>query len=402
MGLVPTVDVGSTSGESLGLTVLDTRTPLDTRTQVDRVRLGVIGVGKMGLSHLSIANALEAGELVGVCDSTDYLLDVLHKYTGVATFSSVDKLLDEARPQAIIIATPTGSHATLVRSALDRGVHVFCEKPLTLSAAESIELAALAASKGLIAQVGYHNRFIATFREVASLLQHGALGRVTHVLAEAYGPVVLKPKGTTWRSRRETGGGCLYDYAAHPLDLLTWYLGMPTSVRGTVLGKIFSADTDDEVYSTLDYDNELSAHLSVNWSDESYRKMSTSVTITGEHGRIVADRQELRVYLRDTAPALEGYRPGWNTSFTTDLTDPVSFYLRGEEYSAQLESFVDAVAAGEHVARENSFTSAAKTDRIIEWMLADAAGIPFDSGTPASTSPPRAKRGNSRGWGRGR
>lgn len=356
----------------------------------------------MGLSHLSIAKALEGSDLVGVCDSTDYLLDVLHKYTGVSTFSTVERLLDEADPQAIIIATPTGSHAALVRTALERGVHVFCEKPLTLSAAESIELAALAEEKGLVAQVGYHNRYIATFREVASLLRRGALGKVTHVLAEAYGPVVLKSKGTTWRSRRETGGGCLYDYAAHPIDLLTWYLGMPQTVRGTVLGKIFSTDTDDEVYSTLVYGDGLSAHLSVNWSDESYRKMSTSVTISGEHGRIIADRQELRVYLRDTAPELEGYRPGWNTSFTTDLTDPVSFYLRGEEYSAQLESFVAAVAAGESAARENDFTSAARTDRIIEWMLADAAGLPVETDAVAPASAAPAKRWNPRAWGRGR
>ncbi|WP_282187152.1 Gfo/Idh/MocA family protein [Microbacterium sufflavum] len=369
-------------------------------TDTRRVRVGVVGVGKMGLSHLSIVRALHNVELVGVVDATDYLLDVLNKYTGAPTYSTLDKMLDDAAPEAVIIATPNASHAALVRSALERGVHVFCEKPLTLSAAESLELAALAAERGLIAQVGFHNRFIATFQEVKRLLDAGALGRVTHVLAEAYGPVVLKPKGSTWRTKRSTGGGCVYDYATHPLNLVNWYLGTPERVRGSVLNSIFSADIDDEVYSTLDYPDGLSVQLSVNWSDESFRKMSTSVTISGSQGRIIADRQELRVYLREGATIPAGYRAGWNISYTTDLTEQVAFYLRGEEYSAQLASFVDAIAAGETEARENGFAGAAETDRVIEWILQDSAAAAESAPAPAVVAAaPAAKRGL---FGRGR
>lgn len=337
-----------------------------------RVRLGVVGVGKMGLSHLSIARALADVEVVGVCDSTDYVLDILGKHTGLHTFGSLDRMLNEARPDAIIVATPTGAHATLVRAALDHGMHVFCEKPLTLRADESRELARIAVDRGLVAQVGYHNRFIATFGEVKRLLDAGAIGRPGHILAEAYGPVVLKHKGSTWRSRRNTGGGCLYDYAAHPIDLVNWFVGPPDQVRGSVLHSIFSSETDDEVYSTFLYDDGLSAQLSVNWSDDSYRKMSTSVTVSGPLGRIVADRQEIRVYLRDGADPPPGYRIGWNVRYTTELTRAVSFYLRGEEYTAQLESFVGAVTAGETRARENSFSSAAATDGILDEIVRDS------------------------------
>lgn len=344
----------------------------------------------MGLSHLAIVRALEDVELVGVVDSTEYLLDVLHKYTGARTFSTIDRMLAEAQPEAIVIATPTGSHAALVRQALEAGAHVFCEKPLTLTSRESEELAAFAAERGLVAQVGYHNRFIATFQEVKRLLDAQAIGRVTHVLAEAYGAVVLKEKGTTWRSKRTTGGGCLYDYAAHPLDLVHWYLGSPERVRGSVLNSIFSADTDDEVYTTLDYADGLSVQLSVNWSDESFRKMSTSVTLSGSQGRIIADRQEIRVFLRDGAVIPEGYRAGWNIKYTTELTAPVTFYLRGEEYSAQLESFIGAVLAGEGRARENGFAGAAHTDRVIEMIMRDAAGETADA--PITALPAAAPR----------
>jgi predicted dehydrogenase len=340
------------------------------------VRVGVIGAGKMGLSHLAILRAHPDVEIVGVCDSLGYLLDVLEKYTGVRKFTDAARLFDE-RPDAVLIATPSASHVALVGEALARGIHVFCEKPLTLSAAESTALADAAAKAGLVTQVGYHNRFVGTFREVKHLLDLHAIGRVTHVLAEAYGPVVLRPKGETWRSKRMAGGGALYDYAAHPLDLLCWYLGEPETVTGTFLGRDFSAETDDEVYGTLTYSGSASAQLSVNWSDESYRKMTTKMTLWGERGKIIADRQGCEVYLRDNAEVPDGYRVGWNSANTTALTPPVWYYLRGEEYSAQIDHFVRSVGAAVSgsggVAPVNDFRSAAATDRTIERFTHEAS-----------------------------
>jgi scyllo-inositol 2-dehydrogenase (NADP+) len=335
------------------------------------VRIGVIGLGKMGLSHLAIANAHASAQVVAVCDSVGYLLGVLSKYTGVQTYSDARKMFERAGLDAVIIATPSASHYELAAAAIDHGLHVFCEKPLTLSQTQSAELEQRAADAGVIAQVGYHNRFIGTFREVKRLLDLNAIGTVSHVLAEAYGPVVLRGRGSTWRSRRSSGGGCLYDYAAHPLDLVQWYFGEPLSVSGSVLGQVFSADTDDEVYSTLSYRSGLTAQISVNWSDESERKMTTSVTIRGEGGKISADRNELRVYLRDTVTPPPGYASGWNVRNTTQLTDPVDFYLRGEEYSAQIDHFIAGIL-DPTAAMTNRFTSGAATDRMIAAIIADA------------------------------
>lgn len=347
----------------------------------------------MGISHLSIVKALAGVEVVGVCDSFTYLTDVLSKYTGLATYSKVAAMLDEARPDALVIAAPSGSHYGLVREALDRGVHVFCEKPLTLTAEESADLARRASEAGLVTQVGYHYRYAATFAEVKRLLDVGAIGRVSHALAEAYGPVVLRESGSTWRTRRSTGGGCLYDYAAHPLDLLQWYLGTPQRVTGSVLESVFSAETDDEVYSTLTYGDRASAQLSVNWSDESQRKMTTKISLWGRDGHIYADRQECQVYLRAGATIPDGYRAGWNIRYITELVEPVEFYLRGEEYTSQMRDFVDAVAANDPSAVRSSFASAAETDRVIEMVLADARGETADGAAAGSIAPRLRKRG---------
>ena len=164
---------------------------------------------------------------------------------------------------------------------------------------------------------------------------------MTHVLGEAYGPVVLKPKGGTWRSQQgaRAADACTTTRRT-PSNLLNWYLGEPVGVGGTVLNTVFSREIDDEVFSTLYFPRaDDSAQISVNWSDESYRKMTTRITIWGTTGRIFADRQECQVYLRDTATPPDGYEHGWNVRYTTELTEPVWFYLRGEEYSAQIDSF---------------------------------------------------------------
>lgn len=335
------------------------------------IDVGVVGLGKMGLSHLAMITAHPDVNVVGVCDAAGYLLDVLAKYTGVHTFKDLDRMLDEAHPQALIIATPTHLHAGMIGAAIERGIHVFCEKPLVIDPAESAMLTDAAAARGLVTQVGYHNRFVGAFREVRRLLELDAIGPVSTAVAEACGPVVLKPSGHTWRSQRSTGGGCLYDYAAHPLNLMTWYLGAPQAVSGSQLTSIFSAQIDDAVATTLHYANGT-AQLTANWSDESQRKMTTTVTLWGPHGRIHADRQEIQVYLRDTAPVPEGYRVGWNVRYTTELTEAPWFYLRGEEYSAQLDAFVRRIVEGS-VDGENDFASAAVTDRVLSMISDDAA-----------------------------
>lgn len=358
------------------------------------IKAAVVGLGKMGLSHHALINAHPDVEVVGICDSSSYTLGVLKKYTGVPTYSDFDAMLDKADIDAVVIATPSSTHAKMVRAALERDMHVFCEKPFTLNAHDAEDLARLGDERGLVTQVGYHNRFVGAFREAEKLIKSGAIGDVTHVLGEAYGPVVLKPKGGTWRSERTQGGGCLYDYAAHVIDLVSWYIGEPVGVGGTALNRVFSRETEDEVFSTLYFPGGKTAQISVNWSDESYRKMTTRITVWGTMGRLFVDRQECQVYIRDTATPPAGYWHGWNVRYTTDLTEPVWFYIRGEEYSAQLDAFVQRVKE-RRTEGLNRFQSARVTDKVIGMLIADAersASTLADGTVAKPMHPKRSKR----------
>ena len=363
----------------------------------DKIKIAVVGLGKMGLSHFAMVNAHPRAETIA-CDASGFLADVLDKYVPAPVFRDYGAMLDQEKPDAVVIATPSRLHAPMVRAALERGVHVFCEKPFCLDWKTSEALADLAETRGLVNQVGYHNRYVGAFREARRIVASGALGQINHVLAEAYGPVVLRPKRQSWRTQKEEGGGSLYDYAAHPLNLLNWFFGQPTSVAGSVLGSIFSSDTDDQVFSTLKFAGGTTAQLSVNWSDESQRKMTTRITLIGTNGRLFADRQECQLYLRKPVDALPGHDAGWSVRYTTDLTQDPWFYLRGEEYSHQLDAFITAVAEGRGKTDENDFRSAAMTDRSIAMILADEAGtgsqapVPDQPHRPAPAPAPARRR----------
>ena len=349
----------------------------------DKVRIAVVGLGKMGLSHFSMVNAHPQAETIA-CDGSGFLTDILSKNISATIFKDYEKMLAETQLDAVVIATPSKLHAPMVKAALEKGIHVFCEKPFCLDWQDSQALSDLAAEKGLIAQVGYHYRYVGAFREMKKLLDTGAIGTVTHVMAEAYGPVVLRPKRATWRTDKSEGGGCLYDYAAHPLNLLNWYFGAPDRVTGSVMSSVFSEGTDDEVFSTLQWNEGPTAQLSVNWSDESHRKMSTKISMIGTNGRLYADRQECQVYLREAVPGLEGYESGWNVKYTTELTEDRWFYLRGEEYSGQLDDFILAVQAGKKTADENTFASATQTDKTMAMIIENS-----ETGTPVGTASAR-------------
>ena len=330
------------------------------------IKLAVVGLGKMGLSHLSIANALEDFEVVAACDNSKLVTDVMTKTTGLKGFNDYDEVLKLTNVDAALIATPSIAHEPMIRKAIERGLHIFAEKPLTLDAASSRELSERAAEKGLVAQVGYHNRYVGTFAEAARLVAEGALGKISHALAESYGPVVLRRTKPTWRGKAGQGGGCLHDYAAHPINLLNWMFGAPEHCLGASLTRHFSAEVEDQTHALLQFKEGIVGQVNVDWSDPSVRKMTTKLSIWGEAGKLYVDRTELQLFLTGKGKPQDGYREGWTVKHITDLTPPVSFYLRGEEYSAQLEAFGRAINGREP--QRNDFAAAAQTDQTIEMI----------------------------------
>jgi predicted dehydrogenase len=333
------------------------------------IKGAIIGLGKMGISHAAIVGAHPDVDMIAVCDTSSLVLDAFKKFSTVRTYNNYKELIEKETLDFVLVATPTRFHYPIAKFALEKGLHVFCEKPFSLTTAEGEELTDIAQNKFLVNQVGYHNHFIGTFREMKRLLKAGVLGELVHFVGEAYGPVVTKEKGGTWRSKPEEGGGCLYDYASHVINLIQEIIGRPVKASGSQLKNIYSNGVEDAVYGTLHIQNGISGILSVNWSDETYRKMSTTLTVQGKNGKIICDATEIKIFLKEESKK-EGLDKGWTIKYITDFAIPVKYYLRGEEYSAQIDQFIDSIKNKKPV-ENNSFEEGLYTDKVIEMIIND-------------------------------
>src|SRR6187399_3316858 len=101
------------------------------------IKVALIGAGKMGLSHLSILGAHPDVEIVGVCDTSKMVLNVLEKYSSFPAFTDHVKMLEKAKPDAVFVSVPTKFHYSMVKELLDKNIHVFAEKPFCLNPRES-------------------------------------------------------------------------------------------------------------------------------------------------------------------------------------------------------------------------------------------------------------------------
>lgn len=313
-----------------------------------RLKLSIIGMGRMGITHFSIINTHPGVDIVSVSDTSSTVLDLLKKYVpGIRVFNGYKEMIDETMPDAVIVCTPPNYHYTVCKYACEKGINVFCEKPFTVSAEEAGELREMFAKKGLIGQVGYVNRFNDVFIAAREYVRGGLIGNIIRFKSEMYSCTISKPEtGESWRSRRENGGGAVYEMAVHALDLVNYLIGVPDRVAGTRMDRIYSKQVEDIVSSTLIYNNGCSGTLYVNWCDKSYRKPSNKLEIFGTNGKLLVDQYGMKFFLNEEVPH-DRFRKGWNTVYITDLFKPVPFYVRGNEFTRQLYHFADCVLGNE-------------------------------------------------------
>ena len=349
------------------------------------LRAGFIGFGRMGITHFSILNTHPSVKVVAVCDQSKTMLNILKKYVDVGIYSDYRKMIDEAALDFVVISTPSDSHTEIIKIAIDNDLHTFVEKPFALTIAHGRETLAHLESKTLVNQVGYVNRFNEVFMEVKKLLDAGVIGEVKNFSSEMYGAIVLRDSKASWRVKRKMGGGCMYELASHCIDLVVYSLGQPDKVVGSIMQSIYSSDVEDLVSSTFIYNNGCSGTIMVNWSDESFRKPTIIVKIFGTKGKIVADKHAYKIFLKE-ADQTNGFHEGWNTRYITDFAKSVRFYVRGNEFTRQLDYFVDCIEQ-KRADNISSFAEALKTDVVMEKITKDAARSLAGKGVTPQTSP---------------
>ena len=211
------------------------------------LRAGFIGFGRMGITHYSILNTHPSVEIIAVCDQSKTMLGILDKYLDINIYSDYQEMFDRSKLDFVVISTPADSHSEIIESALDKNLHIFCEKPFVLDSDDGRSIIAKIENRQLVNQIGYVNRFNKVFMEVKRLLDLELIGEIKNFSSEMYGATVLKEAKASWRSKRNTGGGCMNEFASHCIDLVTFLIGVPVRVSGSVLQQIYSAQVEDLV-----------------------------------------------------------------------------------------------------------------------------------------------------------
>ena len=159
---------------------------------VSPVGVGVIGTGSIGRLHAhNLATRVVGGRLIAVHDADDHRAARLAGELGTDVCPSAEALIAHPNVDAVIVATPTPTHAALTVAAIEAGKHVFCEKPLAQSAAQADEVITAAERAGGHVQVGFQRRFDPDYTRVIELLDAGELGRPRLYLSSLREPAPL-------------------------------------------------------------------------------------------------------------------------------------------------------------------------------------------------------------------
>lgn len=228
-----------------------------------KVRVGVIGLGNMGLAHAkNIAEgAVEGARLAAVCDRDAARVKVAVEQCGssVKTFTDADELYRSGEVDAIIIATPHYDHPDLSIRAFQAGLHVLLEKPAGVYTKQVRAMNEEAERSGLVFAIMYNQRTNPLYQKLRDLVQSGELGEIKRTvwIIDWYRPQSYYDSAgwrATWAGE---GGGVLINQDPHQLDLWQWTLGMmPERVRAFCnIGKYHDIEVEDDVTAYLEYPN---------------------------------------------------------------------------------------------------------------------------------------------------
>jgi predicted dehydrogenase/dTDP-4-amino-4,6-dideoxygalactose transaminase len=268
--------------------------PARSEAKEQPIRVGIIGVGMMGRQHAAVISRIPTLKLAAVADARAEAAQSVGGEFGCRAFPTPEALLRSGEIDAVVIATPHWQHAELAVSAFQAGLHVICEKPLSVTVEQADEvLHAARNARGLFLSV-YQNRFEPCYLHAKQLLESGELGAPyrceiveTQWRTEAY--YQNSPWRGTWKGE---GGGVLLNQAPHVLDRYAWLCGMPSSLLAHCSTRLHRIEVEDTATAMLTHENGLQGHLHVSTAEN---PPTSRTVICCDRGRIAIENGRLHV-----------------------------------------------------------------------------------------------------------
>lgn len=271
------------------------------------VRIAVVGAGAMGRNHIRFVVEEPACELVAIADAFEGARATADE-AGVPFFTDPAQMMEEIKPDGIIIATPNGLHLSVAREAVNRGIVPLVEKPISDDLADAERFAAEADKAGVPVLVGQHRRHNPFVSKAKEIIDGGELGQLT---VSSFHYMIYKNDeyfDVAWR--RKKGAGPILVNLVHDVDLLRYLLGEPVAVQGMQSSAARGFETEDSAVINVRFANGSLASMTIsdataapwNWEatareDPQYRPFNADAYfIGGTKGALSLPRLQLTSY----------------------------------------------------------------------------------------------------------
>lgn len=265
---------------------------------MEKIKLGIIGAGNMGSSHMAniLAGKTPEIELAAVADRREtrraWVKETVPE--NVKIFEEGTQLIDCGLCDGVLIAVPHYQHPVLAKEAFAKGLHVMCEKPAGVYTKAVREMNEAAEKSGKVFAMMFNQRTNCVYRkmhEMVSAGQLGALKRVNWIITDWYRTQIYYDSGD-WRATWDgEGGGVLLNQCPHQLDLLQWICGLPKTVQAFCQeGKWHDIEVEDDVTAYLEFENGATGVFVTTTGDA---PGTNRFEVTGELGKLVCENDTL-------------------------------------------------------------------------------------------------------------
>jgi predicted dehydrogenase len=359
---------------------------------MDKVRIGIIGLGNMGSHHVSYMDSLEGGMLSAVCDADPAKAEkVALRFVDVAKFTKVEDLLSSRSCDAILIATPHYQHPIITDAAFGQGLHVLCEKPVAVRVGDARKTNELHKKyPHLKYALMFQSRTNPMYLKIKQLIDEGELGeisRITWIANNWFRTWTYFAMGGwrgTWAGE---GGGVLINQNPHNLDLLQWLPSMmPQRVTAIAsLGKHHPIEVEDEISAILEYPNGAIGHFI---SGTGEYPGTDRLEIAGDRGRLVCERGTIKLHqtrksvrqVRETSKEAFAHIDTWEIDVPIPTGRPESHKLVTQNFVNAILKNEPLIAPGEEGVRGLEIGNA----MLMAGVTRQAVTLPLDAGAYAN------------------
>lgn len=298
---------------------------------------------------------------------------ISERFPTTAVTGDVDDILDDSRVDALVVATPTSTHAGIVTAALEAGKHVLVEKPIAYGLEDSLTLCRLADSRDLTLMVGHVFLFNPAFRAAKDYIDRGDLGDIKYIsmVRTNLGPV-------------RSDVNAAWDLASHDISIANYWLDAVPETVNAKGGSWLNQGVEDVVFATMSYPNEVLVHIEASWLNPRKRRLVAAI---GSDRMLTVDDMEMnepiRLYDKGVLEHGEDEITDTFAGFRNQIREGevrIPHVTGGEPLRAECDEFLRRIAGGEETL-SNGWDGArivAVLDAIDRSMAEGGASVPVE------------------------